>query len=306
MVANTIEADWRSVGLEIIRDKNVLRYKDSLGDYMRSMDSGDYVLLLISKGYLESKNCMFEVLELFRNPDFKKKVLPIILDSAKIHEDFSAIDYIEYWGNKVKALSDKYSQMTDLTNTIGVQEKLNLYKKIRDSIDGFISLLNDMLTVYWSDSKQKIYENIFNHIQFTPDKKLSSNYLIFSSDKALDSTSGITVGQALDMINKSGFNLVQPPDEPMNPINGAYNNLSREEKNSVYSSGYILSRRVLNFSGGDEDMNEIIIMMEKQGFMKNSHFNKLVHFIERYKEMGRNNTFSLRLAQALQTIKRVF
>jgi hypothetical protein len=303
-VANTIEADWQAAGLEIIRDKNVLRYKDSLSDYMRSMDSGDYVLLLISKGYLESKNCMFEVLELFKNPDFKNKVLPIILDSAKIHEDFSAIDYIEHWSNKVKELSDRYHKMTDFANTIGVQEKLNLYKRIRDSIDGFISLLNDMLTLYWSKPKEEVYGQIFEHIKFKPANKIRAVHEVKSPNKA---EPGFTFSYSLaDSSPSTHESAILIANSAFKPINGAYNKLSDREKNDIFHNALKLNNKISSFSGGDEQINEIISMMENQKFMTNNYFQNLVHFVRRYQDSNRSEYIKSRLEKALKTIKRIF
>ncbi|MBF9224260.1 TIR domain-containing protein [Hymenobacter sp. BT662] len=55
LIADTIDQDWQSVGIKLIRDKRDVNYKDSLKDFMRSMSEGDYVLVIIGQGYLQSK-----------------------------------------------------------------------------------------------------------------------------------------------------------------------------------------------------------------------------------------------------------
>src|SRR5687767_6208072 len=83
-IVETIDNDWKAVGITFIRDVRDLKYKQNIKEFMDRVKSADYVLLLIIKGYLESENCMYEALEMFDGPDFDKKILPIKTEDAKI------------------------------------------------------------------------------------------------------------------------------------------------------------------------------------------------------------------------------
>jgi hypothetical protein len=297
-VADIIEADWKTADLEIIRDRNVLRYKDSLREYMRSMSSGDYVLLLINKEYLQSKNCMFEILELYKRPDFKEKILPIILGSAKLNDDDTVADYIDYWQTKADALSERYHKMTNHVNTIELQNRLNLYAKIRNSIDELIHQLSDMLTVYWSGPKQVIYDRIFEHIKFSLPRHTSAQAFNTPATYNPPYNPSPTV-----TIMPDGSSLVRPAD---NPINGAYNKLSEEQRSAVSTNAYKLNSKISTFTGSEHEANEIIAMIESQGFMATTYFQNLLRFVTTYQESGRNPTIRKRLEDALKTIKRIF
>jgi hypothetical protein len=79
-IADSIDKDWETVGIKLIRDIRDLEFKQNIKAFMQRIDTCDYVLLLISKGYL----CMYEALELFEEPSCKGKVLPILVEDARI------------------------------------------------------------------------------------------------------------------------------------------------------------------------------------------------------------------------------
>ncbi|NNE76413.1 MAG: toll/interleukin-1 receptor domain-containing protein, partial [Pricia sp.] len=65
--AETIEAEFQKRGLSIIRDKNHLGYKGRIKDFMEQIGRSKYVILVISNKYLHSINCMFELVQIFKN-----------------------------------------------------------------------------------------------------------------------------------------------------------------------------------------------------------------------------------------------
>jgi len=54
-------------GIALIVDKRALRYKDSIGDFMREIGAGGCVIVVLGDSYLTSGYCMFELLEIEKN-----------------------------------------------------------------------------------------------------------------------------------------------------------------------------------------------------------------------------------------------
>ncbi|MFL9829181.1 toll/interleukin-1 receptor domain-containing protein, partial [Rhodoplanes sp. SY1] len=54
-------------GTRILRDKQVLGLGDRISKFMRRLGGGDRVFVVLSEKYLRSRNCMFELSEVWRN-----------------------------------------------------------------------------------------------------------------------------------------------------------------------------------------------------------------------------------------------
>ncbi len=146
--------------IEISRDINELRYKDSLDKFMKSIKEHDYIISIISNAYLRSIPCMYEISELMRDRDYYKKLLFIIIteddkkyykkDVKNIEADIYSLnrfDYITYWENE-KAKID--SKLLEIKNPALTSDIARLSKKIEIitlNIGDFISKLNDGLGV---------------------------------------------------------------------------------------------------------------------------------------------------------------
>jgi hypothetical protein len=166
LIADTIDQDWQSVGIKLVRDKRDVNYKESLKDFMRSMPEGDYVLVIIGQGYLQSKNCMFEALELFQHPDFKNKILPIIAPNASIHSGLGKVKYIKYWEEKISELNQEIKSLGNVSNIQSISKELDHFTRIRNSFSDFAGILSDMRAVTWPEIRENQYKEIFEHIGF--------------------------------------------------------------------------------------------------------------------------------------------
>lgn len=56
--------------INIHRDKIEIGSWRSIKEFMQSITRMDYVIMLISRKYLESDNCMYEVLEIMRDRNY--------------------------------------------------------------------------------------------------------------------------------------------------------------------------------------------------------------------------------------------
>jgi len=77
---------------------------------MKSIRKTDYVFLMLSKEYLQSIACMYEVLELIKDENYQKRVIPIVRGNANIFDVTGIGSYIEYWQNEFNRIEEKSKQ----------------------------------------------------------------------------------------------------------------------------------------------------------------------------------------------------
>jgi internalin A len=65
-------ADARKRGIEIIRDRDALRFGDRLSTFMDALAQGDRIFVVLSEKYLHSPYCMYELLGIWRESGQKR------------------------------------------------------------------------------------------------------------------------------------------------------------------------------------------------------------------------------------------
>ncbi len=133
----------RNRGLKVVRDKDELRYKDSIRDFMKRVGSGKAVVLILSEAYLRSHNCMFELTEIHKSRGLRERCFPIVLDPAAIHDPIQILEHVAFWENKIRELDDAMKRVEG-SNLEGVRETLDLYRKIRATVARLTDVLGDM------------------------------------------------------------------------------------------------------------------------------------------------------------------
>ena len=136
-IVNKIDEDFRSIGITLIRDSRGLRAYESIEDYMKGIRKTDFVLLIISDGYLKSRNCMFEILELIKDENYKNKIIPIILDDANdIFKKIEIPKRIKYWQKKHEKLKEEIKDLT--TESISnIAKELKILRDIKNYTKGY-------------------------------------------------------------------------------------------------------------------------------------------------------------------------
>jgi hypothetical protein len=138
---------------------------------MEQIGQGGCVIVIISDKYLRSENCMFELIEVAENKDFRERVLPVILSDANIYDSVKLIEYIKYWENK-KGELEKTVKSLDLANLDGIYEKINLYDRIRDEFSRLVNILGDMnaLTpeIHQDTNFNDLYAAVLNRLSANP------------------------------------------------------------------------------------------------------------------------------------------
>ena len=80
-IVNDLYESLKQDGYEVVRDKYDLGYRGFISDFMARIGAGKNIVIAISRKYVKSPYCMFELYEIARNSGFDKykfreRVLP--------------------------------------------------------------------------------------------------------------------------------------------------------------------------------------------------------------------------------------
>lgn len=151
-------------GIQLIRDREEVRYKDSIRDFMRRIGEGKCVVVVISEKYLKSENCMFELVEVAKARRLRERIFPIVLADANVYKATGRICYVRHWEDEIKELDEalKTVRGDNLTN---LQEDLNLYTEIRRLFDGIAETLRDMNALTPGQHEGSGFEQLIRRIR---------------------------------------------------------------------------------------------------------------------------------------------
>lgn len=168
-IAESVEREFLKRDLPIIRDKKVLGYKGRIKDFMAQIGRAKYVILVISNKYLRSVNCMFELVQIFKNEHFYERIFPVVLDEVKIFKTSDRVALMKYWENETESLNHEIKQLKDLSNIQGLTDDLNLNTEIRNNIARLTNILKDTntLTIHQlvSTDFAQLYEAVQKKVQ---------------------------------------------------------------------------------------------------------------------------------------------
>lgn len=83
-------------GIYIKRDTTEIGYGNLIREYMDKLASGDAIILVLSKPFFESLNCMYEMREIYLNnrKEFRQRIFPVVLKGTKFHRVIDRIHYM--------------------------------------------------------------------------------------------------------------------------------------------------------------------------------------------------------------------
>jgi|GEM_PF-1236921 len=150
--------------IEVIRDSEELKYKNSLKNFMQTLGKGKYVITVISDKYLKSRYCMFELTEFLENGNFQERIVPLIMQDAKIRKPVDIVEYIKFWENELES-AEKAMKSVNLSNlSPNIMEDIELYAKITREISNLIGHLRDFLILPIEVHQSSNFEDVVNEI----------------------------------------------------------------------------------------------------------------------------------------------
>ena len=149
-IADELDQAFQYQGVSIIRDKRDLGYKDSLDEFMNRIGQGKAIIIIVSEKYLKSENCLFELLLIAKNGQFKDRVFPITLKDAGIYDVLGRIKYVHYWEQRLNELDEAIKEIESKPDwQISDADKAFIkdakkYDDFRKSLPQLTDILKDM------------------------------------------------------------------------------------------------------------------------------------------------------------------
>lgn len=129
-----LDKKLQKCGYKIERDIRDLGYTKSIKEFMKRIRKTDYSIIILSDRFLKSENCMREIFEFIKDDNYKDRIIPIILNSAKnILGENKGIDYTIYWKEKEKEFKIRLKSIDEESKS-GYIEELKHISMVKDSI----------------------------------------------------------------------------------------------------------------------------------------------------------------------------
>lgn len=153
--ADTIDHDFRNIGINFLRDERNAKYRSSLKEFMQRVGKSDFVVMLISDEFLKSEYCMYEMSELLNTHEFEKRILPVSLENATaIFEAGSRTLYYDYWKKELQAAEER---LKEYLNADFLQQKKKM-EMISHHLDDFFTSLTDLHIIPFEELRKQHYK----------------------------------------------------------------------------------------------------------------------------------------------------
>ena len=174
----------------IKRDKNELKFGDSITEFMNTIRQEDFALIVVSDDYLKSDACMYELTTLFKDQgadNFSKKVLFLICDDAlSIYSADGRSTYVEFWDNKYKELITRRGQLTP-ESSVEITQSIRTVSFIRLQIGEFLEYIKDVKNFSEKDAIQVISAFVSEiHCEGKIGRNAVEDFYLFMKSRSLD------------------------------------------------------------------------------------------------------------------------
>lgn len=121
--------------ISVKRDIRDIGSWKSIRKFMEGIRQQDYAVLIISDLYLKSKNCMFEVMEIMKEQEYRDRIFPAVVENG-IYNPLVRAEYIKYWQQECDKLETVIKELEPEYITEPASD-LKQYKSIASSIGSF-------------------------------------------------------------------------------------------------------------------------------------------------------------------------
>lgn len=136
-------------GFTPVRDRDRMRPGDSISAFMRQLTRADFVVTVVSKKYLRSPNCMYEIYKLWQRfqgdaDALARSVVPIVLPEVKVGSVPQRAPYIKHWKREKEKLEKLHGDLGLSLSPESVQEA-RLVLEFAHHVDAILVFLADVL-----------------------------------------------------------------------------------------------------------------------------------------------------------------
>lgn len=141
---NELDNRLQTYGYKVERDIRDAKYAQKIKEFMKGIRKTDYSIIVLSDSFLKSENCMCEIFEFIKDDNYKDRIIPVILDSAKdIWGPSKGIQYTVYWKKEEAKFKEQLKQI-DEESKGGYIEDLKHISSVKNSIGDIIKIFREM------------------------------------------------------------------------------------------------------------------------------------------------------------------
>lgn len=142
----------------ISRDVRDVKYKGSFRKFMQAIREHEYVLMILSDRYMKSLNCMYEMLEVFKDSNYGKKLLFLVISdadrqylkestdesiAADIYTTEGRTKYMLFWKEEQRKISEQIERIGEpMYAQMQIEEKYRI-EKIKLELTEFFNYISD-------------------------------------------------------------------------------------------------------------------------------------------------------------------
>lgn len=139
-IVNRLEASLRSNGYDVRRDKTNLRYTGLISEFMKEIGRGGCVVAVISDKYLRSVFCMHELLEVYRNREFHRRLCPVVLPGTHL-TFFDRLAYVNYWSSQFEQVEDLFRKIEPTVLSPQILDEFQMYLNVSEEAGNLIGFI---------------------------------------------------------------------------------------------------------------------------------------------------------------------
>lgn len=150
---NAIKAGLEKNNIPYSIDEYDIMYRENIDDYEKEIGASDSVIMFVIPAYFKSLDCMFEMTQMFKNGNVRKRIFPVV-DMGGIKRNGDGLKEIkDYWqGEKIKKSDQIKTEPGGSTFVLSEIQKIDNILKTMDDLWMF-------LCREFSGSYEKLIEN---------------------------------------------------------------------------------------------------------------------------------------------------
>ena len=148
-------------GLPFKLDKKDCPYTVNIKEFMNAIRAGKTVIVVLSRPYLRSKNCMYELSGIMENVNYKDRMLPVVVDDTIRDDDFY-VELVKHWKEKKDKQTEIVEKLRDLDPDMAEPEEMKL-KEI-EQVYGLLKVIKEYIDWANADNLDALSSSRFKKI----------------------------------------------------------------------------------------------------------------------------------------------
>lgn len=134
-------------GIPYKLDKKDCHYTENIKEFMDAIRDGKTVVVVFSRPYMMSHNCMYELSGIMGDPSYKERILPVVVEDT-IRDSQFYIQLVEFWKSKKDEVHENVRQLRAIDPEMAEPEE-----KVLSEINEVYGLLKEIKQyVNWANA----------------------------------------------------------------------------------------------------------------------------------------------------------